>query len=123
MTSNPMAIMKSEDEPITDDEWLLRRVWRDRFRTESIPIISPDAFAPRCAGRDIVADGISLYRNACVALPYDILAEVTEGKREDTGIVCVSVAFSKSLKLTVVSRPQPPISGHVIIPELNAQAY
>ena len=115
--------MKSEDEPITDDEWLLRRVWRERFRTDSIPIISPGAFEPRCKGRDIDTNGISLYRSACLNDPANILAEVAEGKRPSIAIVRVSVAFLKSLGLSVLSRPRPAIPGHVVVPELNADDY
>src|SRR5438128_9334519 len=115
--------MKCEDEAVTDDEWLLRRVWRERFRTDSIPIISPGAFEPRCKGRDIDADGISLYRNACLSDPAEILAEVAEEKRPSTAIVRVSVAFLKSVGLSVHCRPRPAIPGHVVIPELNADDY
>jgi hypothetical protein len=115
--------MKSEDEPVTDDEWLLRRVRRERFRTDSIPIISPGAFEPRFNGRDIDVDGISLYRLACINDPADILSQVAEDKRGSIAIVRVSVAFLKSLGLTVLSRPRPGIPGHVVLPELNADDY
>src|SRR5438552_2926450 len=115
--------MKSEDEPVTDDEWLLRRVWRERFRTDSTPIISPGAFEPRCKGRDIDREGISLYRHACLNDPADILAEVDEDKRPSTAIFRVSVAYLKSLGLSVLCRPRPAIPGHVVIPELNADDY
>ena len=117
--------MKSEDEPVTDDEWLLRRVWRDRFRTDSNPIIKPRAFEPRFDknARDIDTDGISLYRLACVNDPTDILSLVAEDKRGSIGIVRVSVAFLKSLGLTVLCRPRPEIPGHVVLPELNAEDY
>lgn len=115
--------MKSEDEPVTDDEWLLRRVWRDQFRTESIPIISPGAFEPRFRGRDIDVDGISLFRQSCLNDPADILADVAEDKRGSVAIVRVSVAFLKSVGLSVLPRPRPGIPGHVVLPELNADDY
>lgn len=115
--------MKAEDEPITDDEWLLRRVHRERFRTDSLPLISPGAFEPRCKGRDIDTDGISLFRSACLNDPSDILAEIAEEKRPSIGIVRISKAFLSMLGLNVVGRPVPAITGHVVIPELNADDY
>lgn len=115
--------MKPENDPITDDEWLLRRVWRDRFRTEKIPIISPGAFEPRFKGHHIDSDGISLYREACLDDPADTLAEVAGDKRNSTGIVRLSVLFLKSLGLTAANRPRPGIKGHVVIPELNSDDY
>lgn len=58
--------MKSEDAPITDDEFLLRRVRCEKFRSNEVPRISPNAFEPRISGRDPDIDGISLYREACL---------------------------------------------------------
>jgi hypothetical protein len=55
---------KHESEPIGDDEWLLRRVRRERFRPLQIPLIAPAAFEPRIKGRDPDVDGISLFREA-----------------------------------------------------------
>ena len=57
--------MKAETDPITADEWLLRLVWEDRF-TAKVPIISPRTFEPR-TGKHPDADGLSLFREACVA--------------------------------------------------------
>src|SRR5689334_1348658 len=68
--------MKSEGDPITDDEWLLRRVRIEKFRTDRVPIISPNAFEPRVRGCDVDMDGISLYRAACIADPSEVLATV-----------------------------------------------
>src|SRR4051812_39735784 len=114
--------MKSEDEPITDDEFLLRRVHRDRFPSEKVPFVSPNAFEPRIKGQDIDSDGISLYREACLEKADEILADVSEQKRRDAGIVKVSVAFIRSLGMTV--KPSPTgIKGHVVLPELNAAEY
>jgi hypothetical protein len=115
--------MKPEDQLVTDDEWLLRRVWKKSFPKAGNVLFSVESFKPRCKGNDPDTDGISLYREACQAAPVDILAEISEQKRADNGIVRVSVAFIKSLGLTVENKPEPPIKGHVVIPELNAEAY
>jgi len=115
--------MKSEADPITDDEWLLRRVHKDRFRSEKVPIISPSAFEPRIKGRDPDDDGISLYREACLSSPEEILATVAEDKRHNFGIVRVPVKLLRELDLSIESRPDDRIPGHVVIPALNAGDY
>ena len=114
--------MKPENDPITDDEWILRRVHKVDFPTPSIPGVAPKAFRPRTKG-DIDTDGISVYRASCVADPVEILAAVPSDKLHEQGIVRLSVTFLNTLGLTVVPAPEPPIPGHVVIPELNADAY
>ena len=115
--------MKSETDPITDNEYLLRRVRLKRFRTSDIPIISPNAFEPRTKGRDIDTEGISLYRESCLSNPVDILATVSEERVGEYGIVRIPVACLKSLGLTAHPSPDPLIPGHVVIPELNSTDY
>jgi len=113
--------MKAETDPITPDEWLLRIVWEDRF-TSRVPMISPRTFEPR-AGRHPDTDGLSLFREACVASPTDVLAVIAEDKRSRNGIVRVPVAALASLGLSVITRQIPEVPGHVVIPELNITAY
>jgi hypothetical protein len=118
--------MKPETDPIADDEWLLRRVRVERFRTDKTPIISPNAFEPRLPGpkvRDPDTEGISLYRQACLASPEDVLGTVAEDKRHGYGIVRIPVSLLRTLNLTIVIRQDSRILGHVVIPELNATAY
>lgn len=115
--------MKSESEPITKEEWLLRRVRVERFRNDKTPIISPNAFEPRLRGREIDLGGISLYRQSCLSTPSDILATVTPERMGEYGIVRIPVSELADLRLTVVSHPDGRILGHVVIPELNSIAY
>ncbi len=115
--------MKAETDPITDDEWLLRRVRVEQFRTDKLPIISPNAFEPRIKGRDLDTDGISLYRAACLADPSEALATVAADHRHENGIVRIPVSWLRSLGLTVKSKSDSRIKGHVVIPELNAADY
>lgn len=123
--------MKDESEPITDDEWFLRRVIKDRFPTDESPLISPNAFEPRLKGRDIDTDGISLYREACLADPSEALPTVVRGKGEEgeekqrpvPGLVRVSKRLLDDLGLSVRSAPDTRVRGHVVIPELNAPDY
>jgi hypothetical protein len=115
--------MKTEDEPISDDEWLLRRVRIERFQNNREPLISPNAFEPRISGREPDSDGISLYRNACLSSPEEILSSLPVEKRGENGNVRISAGFVRSLGLSVRSMPADGIPGHVVILELNATAY
>jgi hypothetical protein len=115
--------MKSEDDPIADEEWLLRRIRVEQFRTDKLPVISPNAFEPRIKGRDPDADGISLFRAACLADPSAVLATISAERLHEYGIVRIQVSFLKSLNLTVVSKRDERIKGHVVIPQLNSDDY
>jgi hypothetical protein len=113
--------MKPETDPIADDEWLLRLVWEDRFVARQPPI-SPNAFEPR-GGKNPDTDGLSLFREACVDNPAEILAVVAENKRDRYGIVKIPVSMLAGLRLTVRPSPIPQVPGHVVLPELNITAY
>jgi hypothetical protein len=115
--------MKSETDPITGDEWLLRRVRVEKYQTNKVPIVSPNAFEPRVKGREPDTDGISLYRAACLSDPSEVLATVAPERRHEYEIVRVRVSALESLGLSVQSMPDERIKGHVVIPELNATAY
>ena len=115
--------MKSEADPITEDEWLLRRVYKDRFRSEKVPVISPSAFEPRIKSREPDDDGISLYREACLFSPEDVLTNVADHKRDSFGIVRLPVRAFYDLGLTIESKPDDRIPGHVVIPGLSASAF
>jgi hypothetical protein len=112
--------MKAETDPITEDEWLIRLVWEDRF-TNRVPIISPNAFEPR-GGRNPDTDGISFYRKDCLNDPAAALLAVAEEKRPRYGMVLVPVRLLTSRGFSV--RPAPDIvPGHVVVPELNITDY
>ncbi len=113
--------MKCETNPISDDEWLLRRVRREQFRTSAVPVISPNAFELRVRGRHPDYDGISLYRAACLADPCEVLQTISAERQDEYGIVRISVRFLHELKLSVQSRPAQAVKGHVVIPVLNAR--
>jgi hypothetical protein len=115
--------MKAETDPIADDEWLLRRVRIEQFRTNKVPIISPNAFEPRIKGRDPDTDGIRFYRAACLEDPSEVLATIDPKRWHEYGIVRISVSLLKSLQLSVRSKPDDRIRGHVVVPELNSVDY
>jgi len=114
--------MKLETEPISDDEWLLRRVHIQMFRTDVTPL-SPNAFRPVTKGTHVDNAGISLFREACQQNSEDILRLMSPERQADNGIVRLRVSDLKKIKLSVVADPISDIPGHVVIPELNAQVY
>lgn len=119
--------MKSETDPITDDEWLLRRIWHERFRPDQLGcVVSPNAFAPRLRGpkvREPDIDGISLYRLSCLSTAEDVLTPVRQNRRHLYAVVRIPASFVRSLKLTLQPLPDPHVKGQVVIPELNADDY
>ena len=115
--------MKAETDPITDDEWLLRRVRHDQFRTDDLPVISPNAFQLRLKGREPDTRGISLHRESCLANPEDVLATISEDKRPGTGIVRIPVSLLRSLGISAVIELDDRVLGHVVIPQLNSADY
>ncbi|MBY0231035.1 MAG: hypothetical protein K2W96_17250 [Gemmataceae bacterium] len=115
--------MKDEGDPITPDEWLIRRIPLKRFRKDEVPIVSPGAFEPRLKGRDVDETGISLYRQACLAHPSEALATVPEERRHEDALVRVQVAFLLAQGLSVRPERDERVKGHVVIPELNALDY
>lgn len=115
---------KEETEPITDDEWLYRRVHATRFRTNDSPYVSPSAFEPRIRGEDIDEDGISLFRADCLETADDILALIHDSaKRNANGVVKVLVSEIRAIGMSVRSTPRKDIRGHVSIPELSSAAF
>lgn len=118
--------MKKETDPVTDDEWLLRRVFVDKFNTSRVPLISPKAFEPRVNGRDPDITGISLYRLSCLSTPHQVLQGIPSEKRHNSGVVklqVIAVSSLDTLRLTIRNDSRPPIPGHVVIPELNSSSY
>lgn len=116
--------LKDESEPISDDEWLVRQVYVDRFRAHKVPFISPTAFQPRHKGNAPDEDGISMFREACLEGHHEVLELIADPeKRKKVGLVRVRVADLQAIGLTVVSTSIERVRGHVSIPELSAEAW
>lgn len=90
--------MKVELDPIMDDEWLLRRVYVDFFRTAKVPLISPNAFEPRIKGREPDETGISPFRSACLMNVRQALEALAEERRHLSGVVQLQVVQVCRLK-------------------------
>ena len=110
--------MKLESEPITDDEWLLRLVWETNIKQEGTRVAAA-AFEPL----PLDTDGLSLFRRACLPNPLDVLLAVAEDKRSHYAVVQVPVSILASLHFTLHSKQNSDVPGHVVIPELNIDAY
>ncbi len=107
--------MKSEAEPIEHDEFVLRLIWKDFFKSGGRRTIGSRAFLPRPSE----TDGISVFREACVFRPEDILVVIAEEKREKYGIVRLAISELLAMGLSVVSEKLDSVAGHAIVPELN----
>jgi hypothetical protein len=114
---------KSESEPVSEDEWLLRRVRKERVKRNRVPMIGPAAFEPRINGRDPDVDGISLFRLACLNDVMELIENIAPEKRTLQGIVRVPVALIRSLGLTIDVKPVSFVPGHVVLREINASAF
>ena len=110
--------MKDEGEPVTHDEAVLRLIWGQFFRDGATPKVSPRAFLPKQGE----ADGISVYREACLADPLDVLGAIAEEKRERYGVARLAVSELVAMGLAVLPAPVDSISGHAVVPELNIVA-
>ena len=108
--------MKSENEPVTLDEFVLRLIWRDYYKEGEPPRISPRAFLPK----PNEADGISVFRAACLRNVDEVLTVVALAKRDLYAIVSLSVADLTSLGLSVLIAPITTLPGHAVLPELNS---
>jgi hypothetical protein len=107
--------MKSETDPISEDEWLIRLVWEEWVRKDQSPIISPSAFVTS----KNESDGISLFRLACLRNAGDALVPIATEKRSRYAIVLLPVRLLNELQLSVLPSPIATVPGHVVIPELN----
>jgi hypothetical protein len=116
--------MKAESDPITDDEWLLRLVMAEKFKADRTPTVVPSAFEPRGENSNHPDyNGISLFREACLVAPTDVLGVIDPSKHHRNGIVRVPVSLLKQHGFSVASHIDPRVPGHVVVPELNCVDY
>lgn len=109
--------MKDEHEPVTDDEFVLRRVSEKSgaVNLDSQNLIQRVAFEPHKT-RD--TNGISVFRELFVS-PEELAA----AGPSEAGYYIVRLPVSRitALGLTVVPDPDnAPLPGHALVPELDA---
>lgn len=118
--------MKDQQDPITDNEWILRRVHQSWFAPAGPTAINPYAFKPQIGGDLPDTTGISFYRQSCIVDFNDILAKTVEARRPKYGIVRLPVSLLTSLGLNVERDDDvdaPIVLGHVIMPGINSINY
>lgn len=119
--------MKSEADPVTHDESVLRMVWHEHFKPDCDPKVRPSAIEPKGKkARSPEVKGISVWREACLDAPTDPLQTIKEDKRGRYYIARLGVSDLVVLGLSVVPDPRsesPAIPGHALIPELNCNDY
>lgn len=110
--------MKSEDEPVSADEAVVRLVWHQFLRPGTLVPVQPVAFKPRADE----TDGISVFRAACLAAPTDALGAMRPEKRGGYAVALLPVAELTALGLSVRRARIDTVPGHAVIPELNIVA-
>src|SRR3954452_8788703 len=111
--------MKDENELVSPDELVLRLIWRDFFIPESAQVVRERAFLPR---KD-EADGISVFRAACLDRPERSLDAMAPEKRGKYAVAQLAVADLTRLGLTVRPARIDAVPGHAVLPELNFTAW
>jgi hypothetical protein len=118
--------MKDQGAPITEEEWLLRRVHLENFDSINPPKISLYAFKPQVKGRSPDTTGISFYRQSCIQDIEEVLAKTDETKRAKYGIVRLPLSLLVSNRLAVVrddDHEHPIVLGHVVLPKISSTRY
>jgi hypothetical protein len=108
-----------ERQPVTEEEFVYRRIHRNFYQAGLLVPVQPEAFRPTRSD----TSGISVFRTSFVQ-PEEILADIDSSKRLDYHVARLAVRDLLRLVLTVV--PDPVLTGpagHAIIPELSKLAY
>ena len=111
--------MKDETAPVSPDEVVVRLIWTAFFVPSASDPVRDRAFMPRLDE----ADGISVFRVACLNDPTDALAVIAPEKRDKYGVVVLPVAELTAIGLSIQPAKIDTIPGHAVIPELNSTAY
>ena len=111
--------MKSEADPITDDEFVLRLIWHEFFTPGPPARVSNSAFTPKPNEQG----GVSLYRMSCLTDAVETLQVVALEKRSLYAIASLSVAALKGLGFTLVPHKNLVVAGHVMLGELTSASF
>ena len=108
-----------EHSPVTDSEFVYRRIHRSYYQA-GLPIaLHPAAFRPNQND----TSGISVFRAAFLQAA-DTLTSIEASKRDQYYVARLAVTELRRVGLTVAPDPDPNgPPGHAVIPELNWQAY
>jgi len=112
--------MKAEDDPVSDDEIVLRLIWHQFHKEDDSLPIKPRAFHPR----NDEATGISVFRLACVSQPVDVLAALPKIENRPLYLIAgLSVASLRKIGLTVTPDKIEAVPGHALLGELNCNSW
>jgi hypothetical protein len=112
--------MNGELEPVSDQEYILRRVHANHFQADLPTPIQRAAFCPSKSDQT----GLSCYRERFVETYLQVLTAVPPDRRGKYYVCRLCVSDLMRLGLTVVPDPSPQdIPGHCIIPELSKPKY
>lgn len=119
--------MKAETDPISPDEFLLRRVHMSKFKSANPPVVIPNAFEPMMPPKARKPDttGISLHRESCLNAPEHSLSEIPLEKRGANGLVRLRVSVLVELGVTLIPEkdPESTVPGHVVLHDLRCDEY
>lgn len=105
--------MKDELAPLTDNEYVYRRVLAKDVNEDLPYPVSTAAFHPSCKD----TDGISVYR-ADFTTPSEI--DSAGPRSGEYYVVRLRVAdIRRKGKMDVVPQPMPPLRGHAVIPQIR----
>jgi hypothetical protein len=109
--------MSQGQDPVSDDEQVLRRVHKSHYDASLSVAIHFAAFRP--SKQD--TSGLSVFREK-----YISAAEVAAASRkpQECFVVRLLVSTLRDLKLSVIAEEDPVgLPGHAVIPELSVTAY
>ncbi len=103
---------------IDPEEIVLRRVHLQYYKPNAPVRIDRGAFKPTPSD----VDGISLYRASRVSAQQ---VQGERGKPENYAVVRLSAraVLALGVRLSPAERPDDPLPGHMVIPELNCTEY
>lgn len=102
--------LRCDDDPIDDDEWFYRFVFKHNLK-KIVKI--RQSLKPR----DNEEKGISIFRCSCLASPKDCLRALRSESRPNHGVFRFPMTLLVENGLTVVSN-KTDVPGHCLIPEI-----
>ena len=118
-----MASGPSSDEPIRDQERMLRRIPLTYWSPDDQPVPPVHAFLPRKPNKqnpedqgDI--DGLSVSRESITSA-----VRLSHSNQRRYHVAGVKAGYIRSQQVSIVPDPQPTDSGHCLLPEFSTQRY
>jgi len=104
----------SDTDPVSPDEFVLRRVLRRWYDPSKDPHVDPQAFRPTLIDKD----GLSVFR-ANFAKPEKLDRDRETGNPGTYYVAQLRASAIMELDLTIIPDPKGELPGHALIPELK----